>query len=171
MDCQLEASSGAAEPLLPAERLTLRLRKLGGRALSLLRKATTDPLALLRGPTRPASPTPPPAPLDLRPGDRVRVRSVAAIRATLDATGRLRGLGYMPEMERYAGREMTVKKRVELFFDERTREMRKVKGIVLLEGATCEGRRSDPWDYAGCDRSCLLFWKEDWLERVPSAQS
>lgn len=134
--------------------------------------ATVDPRSLVRrGSAAPqhAARTPPARPpLDLRPGERVRVRSVADIRATLDQDGRLRGLAYMPEMQRFAGRELSVKKRVELFFDERTREMCKVKGIVLLDGAFCEGRSSDPTDYGGCDRCCFLFWKEDWLERVVS---
>jgi len=173
MACQLKEATQALEPLAPSDRLALRLVKLGGRAERMWRKAITDPRSLVverivGAPPRVVAKPPARVPLELQPAERVRVRSIADIRATLDGDGRLCGLAYMPEMERFAGQELTVKKRLELFFDERTRKMCKVKGIVLLEGAFCEGRRSDPTDYGGCDRCCFLFWKEDWLERATS---
>jgi hypothetical protein len=171
MDCQLALAAGATERRAAAARAGTWIAKRGARSLDLLRRGLRDPASALRrlagralraaGPARAL-----PGNLGLRPGERVRVRPATELRATLDATGRCRGLALMPEMERFAGRELVVKKRVELFFDERTREMRRLRDVVILEGACCEGRQSDPWDYAGCDRSCFLFWKEAWLERV-----
>jgi hypothetical protein len=43
-----------------------------------------------------------------RTGDRVRVRSSAEIRDTLDANGKLDGVPFMPEMFEWCGREFRV---------------------------------------------------------------
>jgi hypothetical protein len=32
---------------------------------------------------------------------------------------------------------------------------------VLLDGVMCDGT-----EHGGCDRSCFLFWREEWLKRV-----
>lgn len=169
--CQLALALDGTERRPTAHRAASWLLKRGRRTLGLVRRAVREPLALVRRitnrPGRGKTTLPSPEPLRAQSGQRVRVKSVADIRATLDAKGQYRGLSFMPEMERFTGRELTVRKRVELFFDERTREMRRVRDVVILDGAFCEGRPSDPWDYAGCDRSCFLFWKEAWLERVP----
>jgi hypothetical protein len=54
-----------------------------------------------------------------------------------------------------------VLKPVEQFLDERTYRVRRTSGIVLLEGAVCQGT-----EYAkGCDRSCFFFWREEWLAK------
>ena len=46
--------------------------------------------------------------LDLKPGELVRVRSASEIFATLDETGALDGLPFMPEMLKYCGRTLPV---------------------------------------------------------------
>jgi len=48
---------------------------------------------------------------------------------------------------------------VQRFLDERDYRVKKARGIVLLEGLTCEGTR----DYGPCDRNCYYFWREEWL--------
>ena len=48
------------------------------------------------------------------------------------------------------------------FVDERDLRVKKSSGIVLLEGVRCQGTA----DFGRCDRSCLLFWREEWLEKV-----
>lgn len=106
------------------------------------------------------------APLGLQPGERVQVRAIADIHQTLDEKGQCAGLAYMPAMERFSGRTFAVRKRIDRFFDERTRTMLKVKNVVILNEVFCEVGLIDRADYGGCDRSCFLFWKEDWLERV-----
>lgn len=106
------------------------------------------------------------APLGLQPGESVRVRPVADIHRTLNEKGQCGGLAYMPAMERFSGRTFVVRKRIERFFDERTRKMLKVKGVVILNDVFCEVGLVDRADYGGCDRSCFLFWKEDWLVRA-----
>ena len=105
--------------------------------------------------------------LGLSPGDSVRIKSREEILATLDEEGRCEGLGYMSsEQDRYCGGTYKVLKRVELFFDERTQKMLKVKNTVLLDKVYCEPELHGDPRIAGCQRMCFLFWKEAWLERV-----
>jgi hypothetical protein len=98
--------------------------------------------------------------LDLRPGEIVEVKSEEAIRATLDARNRCRGLYWMPNMARFCGGRYRVYKRVERLMLESNGELRKLQNTVLLEGVMCEG-------VLGCDRSCFHFWREAWLRKVP----
>ncbi len=101
--------------------------------------------------------------LRLQPGERVRVRPAEEIRKTLDEEGKFRGTLFTRDMWQYCGREMVVFKRVNMFLDERTNKIRKIRNTVLLKDAYCSGERAFG---ERCDRSCFLFWKEIWLERV-----
>lgn len=106
---------------------------------------------------RPADIATPP----LKAGDLVRVRFREEIQATLNPWGELKGCSFMEGMIPYCGSTQRVLKPVERFMDERNYQMRKARGIVLLEGVFCEGT-----DVLGrCDRTCLFFWREEWLER------
>ncbi|RME24554.1 MAG: GNAT family N-acetyltransferase, partial [Deltaproteobacteria bacterium] len=119
--------------------------------------------------TSPALPAAPPplktaAPLGLVAGERVRVRTGDEIRATL-THGRTGGVYYIPEvMDRFAGREFIVDRPVERFYDERSREVRRIRHAVLLRDVLCDG--SQIHDDAGCQRACPVFWHESWLARV-----
>ena len=120
-----------------------------------------------RGPRFRGGPEPVvPPPLRLREGERVRVKPLEQIRATLDPVGDCEGLGFMPIQAAFCGREFTVRKRVERFFDERTRRMLRIRNTVILDGVFCEPPAGGPDDYSGCHRTCFLFWKEAWLERA-----
>lgn len=46
---------------------------------------------------------------------------------------------------------------MEHFLDERDYKVKKVKGIVLLEGVIYQGTPV----FGRCDRSCFLFWREE----------
>lgn len=104
-----------------------------------------------------------PESLNLRTGDKVRVRPRREIARCLDPQNSFRGLQFMRPMWKYCGREMTVFKRVRLVYDGGAK-MKKCRNIVLLRGAVCDGR--NVLHEEGCDRSCFLFWKEAWLEKV-----
>lgn len=91
-------------------------------------------------------------------GDRVRVRSATAIAATLDAEGALDGLPFMPEMAALCGRELSVHRRADRTCVEGW-GLRAMDRTVLLEAARCDGSAHD-----GCQRDCLFFWKDAWLE-------
>jgi len=98
----------------------------------------------------------------LQAGDRVRVRSRQEIQATLDNWRQLKGCTFMPEMGEYCGTTQRVYRRMERFVDERDLRVKKVRGIVLLEGLRCQGTA----EFGRCDRACLCFWREEWLEKI-----
>lgn len=96
-------------------------------------------------------------------GDLVRVKSKEEIGATLNHLGRLNGCAFMQDaMEPYCGTVQRVLKPMERFVDERELKVKKAKGLVLLEGVTCQGTTT----FGRCDRSCLLFWREEWMEKI-----
>jgi len=99
--------------------------------------------------------------LSLQTGDRVRVKSLAQIRETLDADGMHQHLLFAPAMAEFCGREMRVQNRVDKIIIEGTPRQREIKDTVLLEGATCDGIC-----HRMCPRQSLLFWRECWLEKV-----
>lgn len=98
----------------------------------------------------------------LEPGDVVRVRSRAEIETTLNHWGQLKGCKFMPEMVQYCNTTQRVLKPMERFVDERELQVKKCKGIILLEGVNCQGTL----DFGRCDRACFLFWREEWLEKI-----
>ena len=102
--------------------------------------------------------------LSLQTGDRVRVKSLAQIKETLDADGKHQHLLFAPAMAEFCGREMRVQNRVDKIILEGTRRQREIKDTVLLEGATCDGIC-----HRMCPRQSLLFWRECWLEKVNGA--
>lgn len=98
----------------------------------------------------------------LQPGDLVRVRSLPEIESTLNNWRQTRGCTFMPEQAQYCGTTHRVHKRLERFVDERDLTVKTAKGIVMLDGVICHGTAA----FGPCDRSCLMFWREEWLEKV-----
>ena len=103
----------------------------------------------------------------LRAGEVVEVASREEILRTLDKDGRLDGLPFMPEMFAFCGRRMRVFRRAHKTCDTTGRVGSGHKGrgmtrAVHLEGARCDGRA-----HGQCEAACLIFWKEEWLKRVP----
>lgn len=109
-----------------------------------------------------SSSTPKASEPSLKAGDRVRVRPREEIETTLDSKNELMGCLFMSEMWAYCGTEQRVLKPMEQFLDERNYRVRRASGIVLLEGAICQGTAHAK----GCDHSCTLFWREEWLEKI-----
>ncbi len=97
----------------------------------------------------------------LRRGDVVALRSPREILETLDETGSLDGVPFMPEMLGYFAGTSTVAKRVERACDAVSRS-RRMPDTVLLDDLRCDGSGHD-----GCQAGCRLYWKEAWLQRVP----
>jgi hypothetical protein len=101
----------------------------------------------------------------LRVGARVRVKSPEEILATLDADGRVDGLPFMPEMLAFAGRTFPVDAVTHRTCDTvkttgTSGTTRRMERAVHLQGIRCDGA-----SHGGCQARCLLFWKEDWLEK------
>lgn len=99
--------------------------------------------------------------LDLKPGDRVAVRSKQEIEATLDSRNRNRGLHFSDEMQRYCGGEFRVQARVERIIHEPTGQMRELKDCVILEDVSCQGDF-----HRFCPRAVYLYWREAWLRKL-----
>jgi len=107
----------------------------------------------------------PEATLDLAPGELVRVRNYEAIRGTLNAVNRNRGLLFSAEMVPYCGRTLRVLQRVEQIIDEATGEMRRLpNACVILDGAVCRSELTS--ERVFCPRAIYPYWREIWLERV-----
>ena len=100
-------------------------------------------------------------PLNLGPGDLVRVKSLSQIKATLDSSGKHEHLLFAPAMARFCGRVLRVRNRVDQIILEGTRRQRKLKDTVVLEEAICDGIC-----HRMCPRQSFLFWRECWLEKV-----
>jgi hypothetical protein len=99
-------------------------------------------------------------------GDIVEVRPPGEILASLDPSGELDGLPFMPEMLQFCGRRFTVAARADKICDTVTPYVhgsRRMADTVLLEGLRCDGS-----GHGGCQADCLLYWKEAWLR--PSAR-
>lgn len=103
--------------------------------------------------------------LGLRPGEVVRVRSAFEIFATLDDRGMLDGLPFMPEMLKYCGRTLPVTQRADKTCAG-DGVVRRMHNTVHLQKARCDGSA-----HGGCQASCLMFWKEAWLERVENGSA
>ncbi|WP_162234073.1 hypothetical protein [Mycolicibacterium goodii] len=96
----------------------------------------------------------------LRVGDVVEIRPLAEIVATLDETGRLDGMPFMPEMAAYCGQRAIVAKRAHKTCDGHG-NLRWLDDTVHLEGLHCDGSA-----HGGCQARCLMYWKTAWLSRV-----
>jgi hypothetical protein len=104
-------------------------------------------------------------PLDLKPGELVRIKDVDAIRATLNEKGYNRGLWFDREMMQYCGGTFRVHRIVRKFIDERFGKLVALKtDCVTLENVVCSG------DYSlrrwFCPRDIYPYWRDCWLERV-----
>ena len=115
-----------------------------------------------------AAPTDKFAPLNLQPGELVRVKSKEEIAKTLTPEGRTKGMWFDREMMPYCGGVYRVRQRIERFIYERNGRLLVLKNQpVTLEGAICSGDRSICRWF--CPRAIYPFWHECWLERVETA--
>ncbi|MCP2325085.1 hypothetical protein HDA40_003592 [Hamadaea flava] len=97
-----------------------------------------------------------------RVGQWVEVLSADEIMATLDDKGDVDALPFMPEMLQYCGRRLRVGKVANKVCDTMTRSgMRRMDNAVHLLGVRCDGSV-----HGGCQASCLIYWKTDWIKPV-----
>ncbi len=105
----------------------------------------------------------------LQEGDLVKVRPIHEIVQTLNFRQKLGGCFFLEDMENFCDREFLVEKKVGYFFDELAYKIYKTSDVVLLQGVGCTGNL--PLVKYTCNRSCLYFWKEAWLEKIASPKS
>ena len=92
------------------------------------------------------------------PDTLVRVRSLQEILSTLYQDGTLDALPFMPEMAKYCGMRFSISKRIERTCEESEKGMRRIQNVVFLDNLRCDGTA-----HGGCQKRCMIFWKEDWL--------
>ena len=103
----------------------------------------------------------PATPLDLQPGEMVRVRGMFEILRTLDRNGCNRGMEFKPEMFQFCGRKYPVILNMKRRIDERSGELKGFRSpCVVLESVCCQGQRSF------CQRANYHYWREIWLSRI-----
>src|ERR1700719_1968937 len=99
----------------------------------------------------------------LKVGQSVQVRSKEEILRTLDGNGQLEGMPFMPEMFAFVGKKFRVFKIAHKTCDYSTPypfHTRRLRRTVHLQ-TRCDGGAHD-----GCQASCLIYWKEDWLKPI-----
>jgi hypothetical protein len=96
-------------------------------------------------------------------GEVVVVKSMSEIMSTLDGNGTTDGLPFMPEMARFAGTTMRVRKRAHKSCDTLygLGALQLTTAAVHLDDSRCDGS-----SHGGCEASCLLFWSEQWVRRA-----
>lgn len=109
--------------------------------------------------------TPRGKPLNLQPGDLVRVKSFKQILQTVNREGLNRGLLFSQELVPYCGHVARVHSRVNRIIDEKNGRMLHFSNeCITLEGVICQARYNA--GLAFCPRANLPYWRELWLERV-----
>ena len=176
--CQATQAQAASAPLSVKDvRSYLREYRVGNvalpRFLRVLARATVmeparklrllpDPALRGEGPKSTRTPV-----VGLEPGEWVRVKTSAEIQATLNDKGKNRGLWFDREMLPFCGHEFQVRQRIDRVIDETDGRMIELKSdCVTLEGAACSGEHSTCRWF--CQRAIFPYWREGWLERVPS---
>ena len=94
-------------------------------------------------------------------GEVVEVLPFHELIHTLDDSGTLDGLPFMPEMLPYCGKKLAVTKRLERTCEELERGMRRIRNVVFLNDLRCDGSA-----HGGCQKGCCFLWKDAWL-RTP----
>lgn len=103
--------------------------------------------------------------LDLRPGERVRIKSKEEIVRSVDRTGKNRGLSFDPEMTPFCGQVVAVRASVTQIIHEPSGRMIQMKQpCIMLEGVACNAEYSHC--RLLCPRAIPSYWREIWLERV-----
>ncbi len=174
MLCQLKGLDEAVIDFSAMERLPRLVYTKISRTFNkilMLKGIHADSTALFaahHGPSFPATGTSKQAilPLHLKSGEKVRVKSVEEIRNTLDKNNKFHRLAFTPVMWKFCGNTYTVLKKMEKVFDERKWKLSKVKNMILLDGVYCDGAGGIDKIWDGCDRTCFIWWKEGWLERI-----
>ena len=104
----------------------------------------------------------------LIPGDLVEVKGPDEILQTLDLDGTLDHLPFMPEMVESCGRRFRVSKRAVKTCvsgsGASTMRVFKSDDVLLLDGLRCSGAAHD-----GCQKACMILWREAWLRKVEDA--
>lgn len=110
----------------------------------------------------------PTQPLDLQPGQWVRVKSHQEIRQTLTKDNKNRGMWFDDEATVFCNDQFQVERRVERIINEITGEMMTMKTpCITLKGVYCRSMYSK--DRLFCPRAITPYWREIWLQPVAAS--
>jgi hypothetical protein len=73
----------------------------------------------------------------------------------------LDSLPFMPEMLEFCGKRFRVSKRIERTCEETEGGMKRMRKTVFLDKLRCDGSA-----HGGCQKACMIFWREAWLRQV-----
>lgn len=108
--------------------------------------------------------------MTFHPGDFVEVKTPDEILRTLDAEGAIDHVPFMPEMLEFCGRRFQVARHVvtTCLTGHGSPRSFNANDVFTLDGLRCSGAAHD-----GCQKACMIFWREAWLRKVeaPPAQS
>lgn len=115
----------------------------------------------------PTSPKSQRRPRKFKIGMRVRVNDAEQILASLDNSGRLDGLPFMPMMIEHCEKVFTVTRWVNnvCFQTIGGADFGNLEDCVLLDVSRCNGQ-----SYGNCQMACPLIWKTNWLTPADSAE-
>ena len=154
------ASGNVPPPAFVSETARVATRAIVNTTLRLLRTDRSRFAAAPRSTAPAAKPK-----LDLAVGELVEVRPAEEILATLNDSGRNRGLSFEPEMLRHCGNTYRVAARISRIIDEKSgRMITLANDCIALEGVVCHG--FDNRKRLFCPRSPYFYWREAWLRRV-----
>ncbi|SDE15996.1 hypothetical protein [Rhodococcus tukisamuensis] len=97
--------------------------------------------------------------MNYRVGDWVEVLGPEEILQTLDDTGALDAMPFMPEMLQFAGKRLRISASAHKACD--TIDSYRNRGV---EDSVHLGVRCDGSAHGGCQAGCLLYWKTTWLK-------
>src|SRR6202047_5655324 len=102
----------------------------------------------------------------IRVGDLVEVKTPDEIFRTLDAEGALDHLPFMPKMLEFCGQRFRVSRRAltMCFSGPGSPRGFRADDVVTLDSVRCSGT-----DHDGCQKACMIFWREAWLRKVENA--
>lgn len=107
--------------------------------------------------------------IGLAVGERVRVKSHAQIKTTINDANKNRGMLFDHEMVKFCGKEYNVSGRVDRIIDEVSGKMLHMKQpCIVLDKVYCTAEYTD--GRLLCRRAVTSYWRENWLERVEPAQ-
>jgi hypothetical protein len=116
-------------------------------------EAAPEPItARAKAPSRPRA--------RFKKGDVVEVLPWNELIHTLDASGTIDSLPFMPEMLRYCGKRLIITKRLERTCEDIEGGMRRIRNVVFLNDLRCDGSA-----HGGCQKSCCILWKDEWLRK------
>ena len=96
-------------------------------------------------------------------GELIQIKFPKDILKTLDKNGCLDNLPFMPEMLNYCGKQFKILYKVEKTCVD-TNQLHMAEfindDVYFIDGLRCSGLSHD-----GCQRGCMIFWKEAWFTK------